>query len=166
MVPIETQGQADHTIFTKFAHDGRTTVLIVYVDDIIVTSDYAEEIKNLKEALAKEFDIKDLGPIRYFLGIEEARSRKDIVVSQRKYTLDLLTETRMLGCELANTPMESDYKLKFTQEIPLMGLIYLTQSRPDLSFPVSVISQFMSKHGEVHRAGKTGPNRPVWVGPI
>ena len=76
------QGQADHTLFTKHSTDGRMVVLIVYMDNIILTRDSIEEMECLKEVLAKEFEIKDLGTRKYFLGMEVARSKKGIVVSQ------------------------------------------------------------------------------------
>jgi len=63
------------------------------VDDIIVTGDDIIEIKSLKEVLAREFEIKDLGSLRYFLGMEVARSKEGISVTQRKYILYLLKET-------------------------------------------------------------------------
>ncbi|XP_062090436.1 retrovirus-related Pol polyprotein from transposon RE1 isoform X1 [Humulus lupulus] len=106
-----TQCQADHTLFVKLDSDKRIAILIVYVDDIILTSDYKEELVMLKSFLSKEFEIKDLGYLRYFLGMEIARSRHGIFVSQRKYVLDLLKETGMLGCKPASTPMESNKKI-------------------------------------------------------
>lgn len=87
-----TQCNGDHTVFYK--HKGSfITIMAVYVDDIIITGDDVEEIKFLKESLGKAFEVKDLGPLRYFLGIEIVRSQKRIVLSQRKYVLDLLAET-------------------------------------------------------------------------
>uniref|UniRef100_A0A803QI12 Uncharacterized protein n=1 Tax=Cannabis sativa TaxID=3483 RepID=A0A803QI12_CANSA len=77
-----TQCQADHTLFVKFSSDKRIAILIVYVDDIILTGDYKEEMERLKEFLSKEFEIKDLRYLRYFLGMEIARSRHGIFVSQ------------------------------------------------------------------------------------
>ena len=71
-------------------------MLIAYVDDIIVTRNNLTEIRNLKDSLAKEFKIKNLGDLRYFPSIEAARSKKGIFLSHRKYTLDLLKETGML----------------------------------------------------------------------
>ena len=61
--------------------------------------------------MASEFEIKNLGPLRYFLDMEVARSKKGIVVSQRKYILDLLEETGMSRCRPADTPMEFNIKL-------------------------------------------------------
>ncbi|KAL5706521.1 Beta-galactosidase 8 [Ranunculus cassubicifolius] len=146
------QSQADHTLFVKCV-DGATTILIVYVDDIIVTGDNTAEILKMKELLAKEFEIKDLGRLRYFLGIEVARSGDYIFISQRKYALDLLRDTGMLGARPANTPVEQNHKLD-SQSGDLLTdasvfqrlvgrLIYLTLTRPDIAYAVSVISQYM-----------------------
>ena len=96
------QSQGDHTLFIKRSF-GKITVLIVYVDDIIVTGDDLKEMDALKEKLSREFEIKDLGTLKYFLGIEVARSIKGIFISQRKYILDLLKDTGMLGCKPAST---------------------------------------------------------------
>ncbi|KAL6327261.1 hypothetical protein AAG906_017818 [Vitis piasezkii] len=71
----------------------KLAILIVYVDDIILSGNDMGELQNLKKYLSEEFEVKDLGNLKYFLGMEVARSRKGIVVSQRKYILDLLKET-------------------------------------------------------------------------
>ena len=71
----------------------KITILIVYVDDIIVTGDDMEEIHNLKKSLTKEFEINNLGTLRYFLGMEVTWSKLGISIFQRKYVLDLLKET-------------------------------------------------------------------------
>ena len=73
--------------------------------------DDEKEINHLKKNLSKEFEVKDLGQLRYFLGIEIARSPKGIVLSQRKYVLDLLSETGMLGCRPLSTPIDPNHKL-------------------------------------------------------
>ena len=104
------QSNADHTLFYK-RNMNRLAILIVYVDDIIITGDDAKEIKQLKLQLAQEFEVKDLGQLRYFLGIEVSRSSKGIYLSQRKYVLDLLSETGMTGCRLAYTPIEQNHHL-------------------------------------------------------
>ena len=91
------QSQADHTLFIKHSLQGKVTALIVYVDDMVLTGNDEEEIQRLNQSLAREFDITDLGNLKYFLGIEVARSRHGIFLSQWKYILDLLKETGMLG---------------------------------------------------------------------
>ncbi|RVX15027.1 Retrovirus-related Pol polyprotein from transposon RE1 [Vitis vinifera] len=110
------QGQADHTLFVKKSHARKWPILIVYVDDIILYGNDMKELQNLKKYLSKEFEVKDLGNLKYFLGMEVARSRKGIVVSQRKYILDLLKETGMLGCKPIDTPMDSQKKLGIEKE--------------------------------------------------
>ena len=108
----------------------------------------------MKKFLAKEFEVKDLGPLKYFLGMEVARSKKGIVISHWKYTLDLLKETCMLGCKLADTPMDSTKKIRGNGDRApvdrskyqrLVGhLIYLSHTRLDIAFLVSVASQYMN----------------------
>lgn len=99
-------------MFVKHSSEGKIAVLIVYVDDIVITEDDYREINNLKASLAGEFEIKDLGFLKYFLGMEVARSKKRIMVSQQKYILDLLKEIGMMGCRPANTPIGPNQKLR------------------------------------------------------
>jgi len=155
-----TQSQADHTMFYKHSKEGKIAILIVYVDDIILTGDDLDELKRLKNVLANDFEIKDLGTLKYFLGMEFARSKKGIFVSQRKYVLDLLKETGLLGCKAAETPIEPNLKLQSAkpedvknreQFQRLVGrLIYLSHTRPDIAFAVSMVSQFMHSPGPEH----------------
>ncbi|XP_058741436.1 secreted RxLR effector protein 161-like [Vicia villosa] len=97
--------------------------------------------------------------MRYFLGMEVARSKNGIVVSQQKYIIDLLKETGMSGCRLADTPMDPNAKLWREGSVPidtgryqrLVGkLIYLSHTRPDIAFSVSVVSQFMHSPYKEH----------------
>jgi hypothetical protein len=145
------QCNGDHTVF--YRHFGRRiAILAVYVDDIIITGDDEHEIAHLKENLSKEFEVKDLGHLKYFLGIEVARSPQGIVLSQRKYVLDLLDETGMLGCRPIATPIDLNHKLCAESGDPvnkesyqrLVGrLIYLCHTRPDITYAVSVVSRYM-----------------------
>ncbi|XP_050889330.1 uncharacterized mitochondrial protein AtMg00810-like [Lathyrus oleraceus] len=153
------QGQADHTLFAKFSYDGKAVVLIVYVDDIVLTRDYTVEMARVKDKLAVDFEIKDMGFMRYFLGMEVARSKNGILVSQQKYIIDLLKEIGMSGCRPANTPMDLNAKLWAEGNVfvdigryqILVGkLIYLSHTRPDIAFSVSVVSQFMHSPFEEH----------------
>ena len=94
------QGQAYHTLFIKQTKNGKS-ILIIYVDDMILTSDDVAGIQQLKECLQTEFKVKDLGTLKYFLGKEVTRTKKGIFITQRKYTLDLLTdwENRLQTCK-------------------------------------------------------------------
>ena len=85
--------------------------MIVYVDDIILTSDDREEIHKIKMKLAFEFEMKDLGNLRFFLGMEVTRNKTRVSISQRKYTLDLLKKTGKLGCKRVETPVDPNIKL-------------------------------------------------------
>lgn len=102
--------QTDHSVFHLQTGVGRV-ILVVYVDDIVITGDDANEIARLKQFLQKYFQTKDLGKLRYFLGIEVARSRAGINLSQRKYVLGLLDETGFLGARPVDTPMDPNVKL-------------------------------------------------------
>jgi hypothetical protein len=82
------------------------TILAVYVDDIIITGDDEVEISRLKKNLIKEFKVKDLGQLKYFISIEIARSPK----SSSTMSNELLSDTCMLGCGAALTPIDQNHK--------------------------------------------------------
>ncbi|XP_059654624.1 pentatricopeptide repeat-containing protein At3g06920-like [Cornus florida] len=119
-----------------------------------------EELERLKKRLAADFEIKDLGALKYFLGMEFARSKEGIFVNQRKYVLDLLSETGLLGYKPAETPIEPNLKLQPSKDEEVMNreqyqrlvgrLIYLSHTRPDIAFAVSMVSQFMHSPGREH----------------
>jgi hypothetical protein len=131
----------------------------MYVDDIIITGDEVVEIRHLKDNLSKQFEVKDLGQLRYFLDLDIARSPKGILLSQRKCVLDLLTETGMLGCRPASTPIDPNHKLhakcgdlvnKERYQRLVGRLIYLCHTRPDISYVVSVVSRYMHEPRKGH----------------
>ena len=132
---------------------GKCVHLMVYVDDIVITWNDATKIVQLKEHLFNHFQTKDLGHLKYFLGIEVAQSGDGVVISQRKYALDILEETCMQNYRLVDSPMDPNLKLMADQSevYPdperyrrLVGkLIYLTITRPNISFAVGVVSQHM-----------------------
>ena len=110
-------------------------------------------ISSLKSFLHSQFPTKDLETLKYFLGVEVMRSKQRILLSQRKYVLDLLSEIGKLGAKPCNTPMAPN--VRFTKEGELFEdleryrklvgkLNYLTVSRSDIAYKVSVLSQYMS----------------------
>ena len=112
---------SDNSLFTK--HKGNETIVVlVYVDDIIVTGNNQSKIDEVKRALREKFEIKDFGRLKYFLGIEIAHSIKGLFISQRKYTLDLLKETGKLGAKPVSTPIDSNCKLNTEDGEPLKDI--------------------------------------------
>ena len=127
---------------------------------MIITGDDEEEISRLRQNLFKEFEMKDLGSLKYFLGIEVLRSKQGIFINQRKYVLDILAEIGMIDCKPADTPMVQNHGLQIREGAKradrgryqrLVGkLIYLSHTRPDLAYVVGVVSQFMHAPQEDH----------------
>ncbi|GKV50014.1 hypothetical protein SLEP1_g56732 [Rubroshorea leprosula] len=112
------QSKADYSLFTLAIADSFVAVLI-YVDDIVITGNDGARIATLKHYLHSAFSIKDLGPLKYFLGIEVARTTEGIVLSQRKYALDILTESGMLGAKPSSFPMEQHHRLGLASGSPI-----------------------------------------------
>ncbi|KAG7533199.1 Ribonuclease H-like superfamily [Arabidopsis thaliana x Arabidopsis arenosa] len=178
------KSEADNTLFTLPSKEG-IVVILVYVDDIIISGNDKVGIQETKTFLKSVFDIKDLGELKYFLGIEVCRSKEGLFLSQRKYTLDLLSQVGKLGAKPAKTPLEDDYKANrkgeldnkpfedVTQYRRLVGkLIYLTITRPDICFAVNVVSQHMQAPTLHHwnmvtrilKYLKGAPGQGIWMG--
>ncbi|RVW70964.1 Retrovirus-related Pol polyprotein from transposon RE1 [Vitis vinifera] len=102
---------ADHSVFYHHNSSGQCIYLVVYVDDIVIIGSDQNGIQKLKQHLFTHFQTKDLGKLKYFLGIEIAQSSSGVVLSQRKYALDILEETGMLDCKPVDTPMDPNVKL-------------------------------------------------------
>ena len=128
--------------------------MVVYMDDIIITGSEVDAIAWIKSNMSRAFDMTDLGLLHYCLGVEVWQTRSIIFVSQAKYARSLLDKFRMEDCKISSTPMEKGLKLSAKTDSKavseslyrqLVGsLIYLTATRPDLSFAVSFISRFMT----------------------
>ena len=117
---------------------------------MILSGNDLNEITSVKRKLDNLFKIKDLGPLKFFLGLEIARSSKGISLYQCKYNLELLEFARLLACKPAATPMVHSQKLVKDDGHPfddvatyrrLIGqLLYLTNSRPDICYAVTHLS--------------------------
>jgi hypothetical protein len=127
---------------------------------MIVTGDDTDEIKRLQECLSTKFKMKDLGRLKYFLGIEAVRTNNGIYLSQRKYILDLLSETGMLECKSVESSILQNHRLVIhPDKVPtnkeryrrLVGrLIYFSYTCPDIAYVISVVNQFMYAPSEDH----------------
>jgi len=128
-------------------------VIVIYVDDLIITGNSDANISDLKKLLKQKFEMKYLGELRYFLGIEVIQSLKGIWLLQMQYALNKFSEYRMTGCKHISIPLEQNVKLSAdernlvedtTMYKRMVGsLIYMTITRLDLSVVVRVVSQFM-----------------------
>ncbi|XP_059301951.1 uncharacterized mitochondrial protein AtMg00810-like [Lycium ferocissimum] len=158
------QSHYGYNLLTKRS-GGELVMILIYVDDLLLTGNSKELVNQAREDLQKSFKIKDLGELKFFLGIEVARSKKGIVLCQRKYALELIQEAGLSGAKPGGTPLELSQKLtcvEYDQCIPneaadsdealrdasahqrLVGrLLYLTMTSLDLAFSVQMLSQFM-----------------------
>ncbi|KAK3013839.1 hypothetical protein RJ639_009485 [Escallonia herrerae] len=135
-------------------------LLLVYVDDIIITGDDSYGISKLKDHLYDKFEMKDLGLLRYFLCIEVAYSPKGYLLSQTKYANDILSRAKLTEEKVVDTPLELNVKLCPTDGTLLDdatlyrqivgSLVYLTITQPDIAYAVHVVSQFVSAPRSVH----------------
>lgn len=92
-------------------HGNTYTIVVAYVDDLLIAGTHLTQIQLLKDKLHAEFTIKDLGPLKYFLGIEVTRDAAGILLNQRKYILDLLHNTGMSDCKAVACPFPQGLKL-------------------------------------------------------
>nr|XP_043629894.1 uncharacterized mitochondrial protein AtMg00810-like [Erigeron canadensis] len=145
----------DYSLYIKQSKDV-FIVLLVYVDDIVITGNNKDEIDKFKQFLSSKFMIKDLGILKYFLGIEIMENKKGVCMFQRKYCLELLHEYGLLASKPIDTPLETNTVLNCvetekdrflnnpTAYQKLVGkLIYLTNTRHDISYAVHCLSQHM-----------------------
>jgi len=154
-----THSHNDYSLFYK-KEDDSVVFLAVYVDDILVTGNNEAEINSLKSFLDDTFKIKDLGEVHYFLGIEVLHTDHGLLLTQRKFTTELLQE---FGCNTARSvvcPLDYNTKLHSdegealnnpTQYRRLIGkLNFLTNTRPDIAFAVQHLSQFLQLPRQPH----------------
>ena len=152
-----TRSTSDHSLFIKITATSFIG-LLVYVDDVIIAGDSIEEFQFIKFVLHSAFKIKDLGQLKYFIGLEVAHSSQGYFVCERKHCLDLLTNTGYLASKPVSTSSDPSCKRHSDASAPypdvpsyrrLIGrLIYLTNTRPDIIFATQQLSQFLTSPTE------------------
>jgi len=135
-------------------------VIVIYVDDLIITRDNDGDIFDLKKLLKQKFEMKDLGELGYFLGIKVIQSPKRIWLLQRQYALNKLSKYGMTGCKPISIPLEQNVKLSVDErnlvedttmyKCIVGNLIYMTIIRPDLSYVIGMLSPFMQTPQKPH----------------
>lgn len=144
-----TSSSYDTALFVRKTAKG-TTLLLLYVDDMIITGDDVDGILRLKQFLGHHFETKDLGPLSYFLGLEISHDSMGSFLSQAKYTSNLLARAGLIDCKTASTPLETQSCLTPLDSTLLSdatlycllvdSLVYLTITHPDITYAVHIVS--------------------------
>uniref|UniRef100_A0A2N9E5R8 Integrase catalytic domain-containing protein n=1 Tax=Fagus sylvatica TaxID=28930 RepID=A0A2N9E5R8_FAGSY len=155
-----TASQADPSLFL-YKHGSTVLFLLLYVDDIILTGNAPTAITDLIANLASAFELKDLGPLKFFLGLQIDYKPSGFFVHQTKYAVDVLSRHNMTTCKPCSSPFVSSSKLPsalvevLPDPTPYCSLVgafqYLTFTRPDLSFAVNSLCSL--SHGLLFQPG-------------
>ncbi|XP_039170468.1 uncharacterized mitochondrial protein AtMg00810-like [Eucalyptus grandis] len=132
-----------------------TVLLLLYVDDIVLTGSSPSLLSSLIHSLSLQFHMKDPGYLHYFLGIEAKRNSTDLFLCQTKYAIDLLTRAQMIDCKPISTPLSQRPYILQSDSIPLSnpleyrslvgGLQYLTLTHPDIAYATNMLCQKMQQ---------------------
>ncbi|KAL0344222.1 UNVERIFIED_CONTAM: Retrovirus-related Pol polyprotein from transposon RE2 [Sesamum angustifolium] len=154
-----SQSPHDHCLFTKATTTG-LLVILVYVDDLLLTGCSESLINEVKVYLDDAFTIKDLGYAKYFLGLEIARSSAGTSVTQHKYVRDIITDAGLENCRPVSTPLLVGLNLTSHAQPALADpepyrrlvgrLFYLGFTRPDISYGAQQLSQFVHHPSQIH----------------
>ena len=150
----------EHTMFVKVGDGRKILIVCLYVDDLLFTGNCDTMFGEFKKSMRNEFEMSDLGLMHYFLGIEVMQSDDGIFLSQKKYVGEILNKFHMKDCNSVSTPVECGMKLHkdhdgkkvdSTLYKQIVGsLMYLTTTRPDIMYSVSLISRYMENPTELH----------------
>lgn len=149
----------DNSLFVRH-HANSVSILLIYVDVILITSNDSGLIQRLLLSLSLNFDMRQLGPLKHFLGIDFLRTKSGMILSQSQYATQLLQQAGMESCNSCPTPMIVQKGSNFADDSPFTNrklyrsfvgtLQYLTTTRPDLSFAVNVACQHMHQPTQAH----------------
>jgi len=154
----------EHTLFTKSKEGGKILIVSLYVDDLIYTGNDGSMCDEFRRSMMTNFDMSDLGKMRYFFGIELMQNSNGIFICHKKYTQEVLTRFGMENCNAIKNPIvlgtrlsknDAGTKVDATLFKQVVGsLMYLTATQSNLIYGVSLISRFMSSPTESHFAAK------------
>jgi len=150
---------SESTLYVK--HTGNNILIVsLYVDDLLVTGDDTRLVEQFKQEMIQAFEMTDLGLMTYFLRIEIKQSDNEGFIFQKKYAKEILRKFQMEECKAVSTPMNQKEKLSKEDGADkvdegyyrsMIGcLMYLTATRPDILFVVSLLSRFMHCASETH----------------
>ena len=151
---------SESTLYVKKL-DSDLVIVSFYVNDLLVTGGNKAQITVFKQNMMKMFEMTNLGEISYFLGMEIKQTQNEIFICQRKYLKEILKRFGMEECKSVSTPMGKNKKLQKYMELTLQMkvglyrsligcLMYLTATRSDIMFPVSILSRFLNCTSELH----------------
>jgi hypothetical protein len=151
----------DTTLFLRRSDKGMI-LLLLFIDDMIITGDDHFGISDFKQFLHQQFEIKDLGHLIYFLGLEVSSDSTSYYLSQSKYASDLLSRASLTDTKVVSTPLEMNTRFTPLDGTSLSGatlyrqligsLVYLTMTRPDIAHAVHLVSQFLAAPHSTHYA--------------
>ena len=154
-----TSSSHDNALFTRQTTHG-IVLLLLYVDDMIITGNDQQAISDLQQYLGQHFEMKDLGSLNYFLGLEVSHRSDGYLLSQAKYASDLIARSGITDSTTSSTPLDPHVHLTPFDGVPLDdaslyrqlvgSLIYLTVTRPDIAYAVHIVSQFMAAPRTIH----------------
>ena len=151
--------EADYSLY-YLLEEGGVTILILYVDDLLVTGSNSSRCKWLHQQLMNKFDMTNLGNASYYLGVEITRTQSGTFLSQQNYARSILEEFGLTECNPLSVPLQEALKLRLWVEADMVDaghyrklvgkLIYLTNTRPDIKFAVGALSRYMASPREPH----------------
>jgi len=150
---------SEHTLFVKHQEE-KILIACLYIDDLVFTESDERMFAEFKASMKQEFDMTDLGKMKFFLGVEIVQNDEGIYLSQRKYTLEILERFGLENANSVRNPMVPGMKLmknedgeqvNMTRYKQMVGsLMYLSVTRPDIMFVVGLISRYMEKPTNLH----------------
>lgn len=154
--------ESEHTLFVKMGEGNDIIIVGLYVDDLIFTSNNVTLIANFnfKLSMKEEFDMTDLGEMKYFLGVEVVQPQEGIFITQKRYAEELLRKFNLQESNPVKNPIVPGTELskqgegaaadEYTYRQLIGSLRYITTTRPDLMYSVSLLSRYMTRPTEQH----------------